>query len=1023
MSFFKKHTGLFRGFAAVFTALFLTAAITQAYATGKYQAKVDELLGTNSQAAEHSTDLADYRYKSDYDTVEELMKEEQSLNERISGEGSVLLKGNSDDIIVGGEQAVTLFGIRSFRMQYNGNIGAVTNESLQVRLDEALEEKGISVNTDMIECYREFLADYNTKDTTAVNEVPVSELEKKDIDYSDYKDAAVIVLGRTASEAATYYPGSEGISEQEEFSESPTGNILGLSDDERDLVDYVKKQGFDKVIVMLNTANTMEIEELKQDEAVDAIMLIGNPSAYGNYGVADILAGEVSPSGHLTDTYAVNTAAAPSAVNFGSYEYTNSEDTYSAWYQVEAEGIYVGYKYYETRYYDTVMGNGNAAEAAHGESYNGGDVWNYEDEVSYSFGYGVEGSEFDEEIISADIDWSGEEASSVTVRVTNTGDKACKHVVQLYVQAPYTEYDRENGIEKSAIQLVAYGKTGEASEKDFNDAVLLGAGESEDVTLTFNVSDFSSYDSRYSHDGTTGAYILEEGTYFFATGNGAHDAVNAVIREQDHTLLANTAVSGDVYTEKTDTSVAFTVGEDNETLIENQLEDMDFTYEAYEDAFTSKGAQHLSRNDWASTFPVEVTGVTANDYMLSYLNGSTYDAEEASGEYDGKVYTAADFGNPDETGEYTALDLAGITDYEDEMFENVLNEIPVSYYSAYVTGNNTSIPEILLEHGNAADSPCGIISGYGLYNDAREPFALDEGEDSLRGVAPSVYVGSPVMAATFSHLLAGEEGRMIGNDALWVGAYWWFGPGMNLHRSPYNGRNNEYYSEDAVLTGGMAADVTKACQEKGIVVCAKHFAFNDIEENRTGVGAFMTEQAARENELRGFEMAFRDGKMKSVMTGFNRAGVILTSAHDGLISGICRGEWGFDGLVITDSVKDKNYMIATDCLMAGTDFMLGGMGDATGAWENVSEENLLSDSVLTAKARESMHRYLYTFADSALLDGYDSSTSMGETVWWATALNLAKWITGGFAVLCVAGWTASVTLRRREKVHESASEK
>ncbi|HIT90361.1 MAG TPA: glycoside hydrolase family 3 C-terminal domain-containing protein [Candidatus Merdenecus merdavium] len=1016
MSFIRKHMSLFRGLTSVFTFLFLVVMIVQVYATGTYQAKVDEFLGTNSGAVEHSTDLKDYKYQSDYGSPVELLAAEERLNERIEEEGAVLLKGSADDIVVEGEKAVTLFGIRSFRMQYNGNIGAVTNESLQVRLDEALEEKGISVNQNMIDLYREFLADYNTKDTKAVNEVPVSRLEEfGSIDYADYQDAAIVVLGRTCSEAATYFPGEKGIENPEEFSESLTGNILGLSDDERNLINYVKTQGFSKVIVLLNTANTMEIEELKQNDSVDAIMLIGNPSAYGNYGVADILAGNVSPSGHLADTYAVNTAVAPSAVNFGSYEYSNSSDTYSAWYQVEAEGIYTGYKYYETRYYDTVMGMGNATNAAHGETYNGGSTWNYDNEVSYSFGYGVEGSDFMEEIIDTDIDWTGKKDSTVTVKVTNVGDRAAKHVVQLYVQTPYTEYDKESGLEKSAIQLVAYGKTGEASENDFNDVVLLETGESEEVTVSFNVSDFSSYDTNYSHDGTVGAYILEEGTYYFATGNGSHDAVNAIIKEQDNTLLRGTEIGGDVFFEELNKATVFTVGEDGETLIENQLEDMNFTYEAYGDAFTSKGAQYLTRNDWEGTFPVEVTGVTANEYMLEYLGGSTYDADAVNADYDGKVYIESDFGTSGKRGEYTAIDLFGITDYEDKTFEKVLSAIPFEYYSTYITGNNSAIPEILLEHGNAADSPGGIIYGFGLYNDARKPYAVEAEEDSLRGVAPSVYVGSPVMASTFSHLLASEEGRLIGNDGLWVGAYWWFGPGMNLHRSPYNARNNEYYSEDAVLTGNMGADVTAACQKKGLVVCAKHFAFNDIEENRTGVGAFMTEQAARENELRGFEMAFTKGGMKSVMTGFNRAGVTFSSAHEGLISGICRGEWNFDGLVITDSVKDKNYMIAADCIVVGTDFMLGGAGDAKGAWENVSAENLMKDSVLTSAARESMHRYLYTFADTALIDGYGANASMNGSVWWATALTVALYILGSAVTVFLVLWILGYVTQRKEK--------
>ena len=460
--------------------------------------------------------------------------------------------------------------------------------------------------------------------------------------------------------------------------------------------------------------------------------------------------------------------------------------------------------YYETRYYDSVMGYGNAQVAGKNETADGSDVWDYDNEVSYTFGYGVEGSTFSEEVTEISIDWTGESDSSVTVKVTNTGDRAAKHVVQLYASVPYTDYDRESGLEKSAIQLIGYGKTGEALEDGISDTVLLEPGESEGIVITFDVTDFSSYDSNYSHDGVEGAYILEAGTYYFATGNGAHEAVQAVIKAQDETKLEDVEVTGTVFLEELEETVAFTVGLDGETLIQNQLEDMDFTYEEYGDAFTSQGAQYLTRADWSTTFPEAVTDVTANDYMLIPLNCETYDAEEANAAYDGVVYTEDDFGTDGVVSEVTVIDLLGITDYDDPLFEEVLSAIPLEDYITFICGSNAAVPEILLEKGNGADSPSGMIVGYGMYNDAREPYAVEAGEGSLRGTAPSTFAAEPVLAATFSHKLARAEGNMVGNDGLWIGTYWWCVPGLNLHRTPYNARNNEYYSEDSVLTGSTA---------------------------------------------------------------------------------------------------------------------------------------------------------------------------------------------------------------------------
>ena len=1019
MKFIKRHYRLFRGITNVAIALLLLFVIVFAYATGKYRSKMDELLATTSGAVEHSADLADYKYKSDFSSVNDLMKAEKEFNERAAAEGSVLLKGTPAQLNIGKNAKVTLFGMKSRSLVYNSNIGGTSNTSLAVRLDTALTEKGVSVNQDMVRFYGGLRAKYQTTLFNRVNEVPQSEYaQAPSSTYSSYGDAAIVVIGRPCTEGTDFMPGEAGLADPQEFSRSETKSILSLSDAEKDLISYVKAQNFGKVIVLINSANTLEIEELAEDSGIDAILWIGTPGCYGTYGIADLLTGDSLPSGHLPDTYLADTSTSPAIQNFGRTEYANQGevDSDKAFTLVESEGIYTGYKYTETRYYDSIMNaasNASAVTADGRDAINGATSWNYDDEVIYPFGYGIEGSEFTEEITDVNIDWTGATDSVVKVNVTNSGTAAAKHVVQLYVQLPYTEYDKSHGVEKSAIQLVGYAKTGEATENDYTQSNLLAVNDSEEVTITFNVKDFSSWDSTYSHDGTAGAYVLSAGDYYFATGNGAHEAVQAVLKAQDASKLTDVQVSGDVELSNNSSLVAFTTGA-NGYLIENQLADMSFTFSEYGNAFTSRGAQALTRTDWTGTFPVTVTGVTANDYMKKYLNNKFYDSAAVNAAYTGKVYTAADFGVKGETGAHTVVDIIGKTDYDDPAFEQVLSCIPIEYYSTYLAGSNAAIPEIFLEHGNAADSPNGYIYGYGLYNSERPPFALS-GDDPNKGVSPNVYVGEPVIAATFSHLIPSEQGRLVGNDGLWVGAHWWFGPGLNLHRTPYNGRNNEYYSEDSVLSGNMATDVTVACQAKGIVVCAKHYAFNDQETAREGVGTFMTEQAAREDELRGFELAFTKGGMKSVMTGFNRAGVIHTSMHYGLISGILRGEWGHNGLVITDSVKDKSYMLAAECVMAGTDFVLGGTGTITEDWENISAENAINDKALMAAMREAMHRYLYTFADSALIDGYPEEVRMAGKPWWEVTLITCLAVTATLTVAAGGLWIASMILNRKEE--------
>ncbi|MCR4675021.1 MAG: glycoside hydrolase family 3 C-terminal domain-containing protein, partial [Lachnospiraceae bacterium] len=541
----KWKSNLFRGLAGVFLALTVMLSCASSVANS-WQVRVNELLGVTS-SVQRSEDAADYQYVSDYSSGSELIDAEIALNTRLEAEGAVSLKGTP---AVDGKN-VTLFGMRSGEnMQFGGSMGSLVDESNVVTLAEALTDNGFSVNEKMVDFYKDadLLEDYaptkaaggNVVDMnvgSAINEVPVSEYSGLESTYGDYKDAAIIVLGRDAGESCCFYPGEEGTTTfdkddkehenpipTEEFLNSSTGNILGLSDDERDLVHYVEEQGFSKVIVLLNSAVPMEVEELKTDDGVNGILWIGNPGAYGTYGIAKLLSGEVLPSGHLPDTYAVNSALSPAMQNYGVYlfdnadaiETTTNHGLRSDWYLAEEEGIYIGYKYYETRYADSVLGQGNASVAQKGETVDGGTSWDYNNEVSYTFGYGLEGSSFSEEITDMSIDWSGEKKSSATVNVTNTGDVAAKHAVQLYVSLPYTDYDKANGIEKSAIQLVGFGKTGEASEKSYEDCVLLAPGESEEVTIEFLATDLYSYDMSYEHDGTKGAYLLEEGDYYFA---------------------------------------------------------------------------------------------------------------------------------------------------------------------------------------------------------------------------------------------------------------------------------------------------------------------------------------------------------------------------------------------------------------------------------------------------------------------------------------------------------------------------
>lgn len=1014
----RKRSHIFRGLASIFLAFTVLFGTVMSVALN-WENRLNELLGVPDDTFARSQNPDDYYYKSDYDDPADLIKAEIALNTRMEAEGAVALKGTP---AVDGT-GVTLFGMRSQAMQYGGSMGSLIETKQAVRLADALEKYGFSVNPDMVSFYEDMEKTYtpakaaggnctDTNEGATINEVPVKEYFAISADSMEgYKDAAVVVLGRDAGEGACFYPGEDGIADPDEFSNSATGNILSLSNAERALINYVENQGFKKVIVLLNSACAMEIEELKQDDAVDSILWIGNPGCYGTYGIAELLKGDVLPSGHLTDTYAVNSALAPAMRDYGAYVFTNADDIdtssnnalRSRWYLAEEESIYIGYKYYETRYFDSVLDQGNASQALTGETVDGGKVWDYDNEVSYSFGYGVEGSTFSEEITDAKIDWSGETQSEVTVKVTNTGDNAAKHAVQLYVSLPYTDYDKESGVEKSAIQLVGFGKTGEAQENSFEDVVLLEPGESEDVTISFTATDLYSYDTNEKHDDVTGAYILEAGDYYFATGNGAHDAVQNVLKEQYPDKMKDAEPTGDVYKETVDSKQTLT--ESNGTTIQNQLTDGDLNSYNCGTEIT-----YLSRNDWAHTFPEGISDITATEEMITLLRNDIYDKDAENATYEGET----EFTYGADNG-VQAIELKGL-DYDDPLYDKVLDEVKLedmlNLYCAMLSSN----ADINMPKESCADSPLGLLTTIGKYT-AGTIYEVAE-DDPSYGHSTAVYVSENVVAATFSHELSSEQGRLIGNDSLWDGYSAWYGTGLNIHRNQYNARNLEYYSEDSILTGTMGANVYRQAMVYGLVPTAKHFAFNDQETNRDGVAVFIGEQAARENELRGFQIAFRDGNATSLMTAFNRLGCTHVGASKGLMNGILRGEWGFKGYVITDSVKSSQYFLPSDCLVAGNDRMLGGSNNVS-VW-GYTEDEVGDDPVILAGVRESYHRYLYTFVNSSVMNGISKTTdATGAIAWWILALQLAM----GFSFVLFVVFLVMFILKYRKERKNNESEK
>ena len=1005
----SRKRNLWRGLTTL-TASLLTVSVAAGPVVDSYRTDIDKFLGTKSSAmVTDSTDEDLYTYKSDYSSTTELLDSIEDLGERMSEEGTVLLKNENNALPLSKDetQKLSLLGFSSYYPVQGGDMGSSLNENKGTDADtvdfvEALDAKGFKINEDLHDLYKSLEAEFKTEvnmwgnimeyyhitapatDGVFASKEPSQEkmdsVDDKWKDSMDDYNVMLVTIGRSSTENGTYLPGVDGVDASQNLNQT---DPLGLSDDERDLINAAvaeKENNGGKVIVMLNNANAMEIDEIKNNDGVDAILEVGFPGGYGFYGVADILSGEANPSGHLTDTYAVTNANSPAAQNFGNYEWTNADPSVNInAEEVEAEDIYTGYKYYETRYADTVLGQGNA-DATVGSST--GKAWNYDDEVSYPFGYGLSYTTFEQTLKSVDVDLANRTVTA-EVDVKNTGDVAGKDVVQLYTSVPYTDYDVENKVEKSAVQLLDYEKTD-----------MIEPGESQTVTITADAQDMASWDSSCENEaGTTGNWILDNGTYYFTVGNGAHEAVNNVLAAQDQDVEGNkdnvqTWELGDFDS----SSFAVTL---NGTPVENQLQDADLN-NWMEDTVT-----YLSRNDWEGTWPETYKDLTATDEMISTM-ADDYSDIEANGD-PSSVTFGADNG-------MTLANMKGVEDITDERWSTLMDQLTLEecLIRTGLGGTSTKVIEsITSPEAIQNDGPNGFNSyplGQYANSDAStgDPCVIAE-DDPNRDYKMGVMANETVIGQTFSKQLAAEWGKAVGNYSLWANTAIWWGVGTNLHRTPYNARNHEYFSEDAVLTAGQGAAIIKAGHDYGVLIAPKHLAFNDTEINRTGIAEFMTEQAARENELRGTQSCIEDANALAVMTTYNRVGCVTSNAHTGLLLNILHKEWGFKGLMSEDFIQDPAYTKIHMAVHNGVT-MTCNTGDNTMAaveavWPYWSVENASQSEELLTDLKQAMLYQNYALANSNAMDGMSTSTHIEKLNTWYD--NLITGLRIGFGVLTV----------------------
>lgn len=1027
---------IWRGWTGV-TAAMLAFSLSAAMVIDGYRTDIDKYIGT--QSSKMVTDGTGdpeqlYRYRSDYKSTKELLEAIRDLGERMNEEGSVLLKNNGALPLSEAELGkVTLLGFSSYYPVQGGDFGSILSENKGTDADtadlaEAFAAKGFSINPTVRTMYEELKEDFKSEvilpwgmttyyRTTAPSTTGYfTSLESSTARLDEVSDTwresiqdypvMIVTIARAAGENSNYMPGEAGVNPEQKLNQT---DPLGLSDTERAVIQAAieSKQTYQgKVIVLLNNASAMEIDELKQANGIDAILQIGLPGGYGFYGVADVLKGDVSPSGRLSDTYAVTNKNSPAAQNYGNFEWTNADTAhYINSFLVEAEGIYTGYKYYETRYADSVLGHGNAADTV-GSSTDG--PWIYENEVSYPFGYGLSYTTFAQTFNGLKVDLE-EKTVTAEVTVTNTGEAAGKEVVQFYVSLPYTEYDKEHGVEKAAIQLLDYEKTD-----------ILEPGASVTVTITADAQNMAGWDSTRSNPGKTlGTYLLDAGTYYFAIGNDAHDALNHVLAAQGMTTADNMTQAGKTARVKTwelmemdTTTFAYSR---NGTLLENQLRDADLNY------YLPGTVTWLSRNDWQGTWPKTYEKLTATDEMLNVLRNDLVEIK-AQGAPAAVVFGAAH--------NLTLADLKGVADIEAPRWNELIDQITLEEAMIRTAFGGTStkpIESIVSPEAVQNDGPNGINSyPLGQYantdHTSGDPCAVDKDDKNLNYKFGTMG-NETIIAQTFSKELAAEYGRVIGNYSLWSNLTIFWGAGTNLHRVPYNARNHEYYSEDPVLTAGQGAAYIAAGKEYGCIIAPKHFAFNDTEINRSGIAVFMNEQKARETELRGTQSCIEAAGALGVMTTFNRVGCTAGNAHYGLLMNILRNEWGFSGLMSEDFIQDANYSVLKEAVTCGVT-MTCNTGDnkisaVSAKWPYWTVKAVSQDAEMLQSLKNVMLWQNYALANSNAMDGIDETTRIvAVRTWYDNALTATQVLFGMLTLAAAGRYYKHV--KKRKMIREDA---
>lgn len=890
-------------------------------------------------------------FVSDYSSRADVLKEGEKLLDDIEQEGFVLLKNEDNILPLKKGSKITVLGKNS-----------VTDDS---KIAQGLQDSGYVVNPTILNFYKDnglsgsgrwasptngtILSGYT------VGETPVSYFgsEQKD-SFKDYNDAAVVVIWRISGEGfdasrTMKYNGKMGIDKYKWNSldtvpipgaRSEDDHYLQLDQNETNLLELASKN-FDKVIVVMHTPSSFEMGFLDDEghyayhEQIKGAIYVGKPATHGHSNLGKIMQGEVNPSGKTVDTWARDFKLDPTWSNFGNNlievdaehkgnQYTNLPNPNGGYrnnFVTYNEGIYSGYRYYETRgftegdgkYISTNAGN----DMIHGSTTTEWDNW-YKAHVVYPYGHGLSYTTFNQEIVDSKPNNSiltKESNIELKVKVTNTGSVKGKDIVQVYYTTPYIAGE----IEKAHVILGAFAKTKE-----------LNPGESETIILTLTAKSMASYDYSDANHNSFKGYELDAGNYEIKLMKNAHEEISHISYVVSENIQYSTdEVTGNVVTNRFD-NVSDYITKD--------------LHEVY-----------LSRNNWNATWPKLRTKLTASQDVINVLDEwrvtDGVQQRDADKDIDEPMYTNV----APTTGVDHGIMLNQMygKEYDDEMWEDFLDQLTETQLTDLVT---------------KGDYYCGLEDGsYGIKKsgnyDSRYGLAVRGSKEIY------TYVGDIILIAqSWNVELAKRFGDLEGEEALWskgngLGISGWYAPSINIHRSQFAGRNSQYYGEDGLLAGKMAASMIQACQNKGLPAYLKHFAVNNQETNRCGLITWLDEQTLREVYLKGFEIGVKEGKTLGIMSALNRIGTEWAGGSYNLLTGILRNEWGFEGSVVTDSYlgDNTNCSNADQMIRAGGNLALG----VANLLYNVGTPTTLNC------LRNAAHGILYFMAHSNVINSFE----------------------------------------------------